>query len=353
VIANQDLRLKQEHAIARKQIAVWTGLSARRRSVTFIVQLLALSILTHMAEAANPTIAGCPVFPADNIWNARVDQLQVDPKSASYIASIGIDQPLKTDSGSGLYEGAPIGIPFVVVPMQQPKVAIQFQEFDGEAAIPDESDAGPFPVPADAPIEGGAQSRDDRHVLVVQQGSCTLYELYKAVPLADGNWAAVGSAKFDLEGHELRPDGWTSADAAGLPIFPGLIRYEEIAAGEIRHALRFTAPRTRQAYVWPARHQASAKTDENLPPLGQRFRLRADFDIARFSPTNQIILKALKTYGMMLADNGSSWFLSGAPNALWNNDELRELLDIKGADFEAVDVSPLMGTPDSGKVRSE
>jgi hypothetical protein len=182
---------------------------------------------------------------------------------------------------------------------------------------------------------------------VVQEQSCTLFELYKAVPNADGSWNAVSSARFDLEGNELRIDGWTSADAAGLPIFPGLVRHEEVEAGEIAHALRFTAPKTRRAYVWPARHYASSSEDEALPPMGQRFRLKADVDLSRFSPKNQVILRALQTYGMMLADNGSPWFLSGAPNDAWDNDELRQLLELKGTDFEAVDVSSLMRNPDS------
>lgn len=275
--------------------------------------------------------------------------MPVDPRSKQYVATIGADKPLRPDFGSGLYEGVPIGIPFVVVPMKAPKVEIKFVAFEDEEPATDESDAGPYPVPRNAPIEGGPDSKDDRHVIVVQEGSCTLFELYKAVPNADGSWSTVSSAKFDLEGHDLRKDTWTSADAAGLPIFPGLVRAEEIAAGEIKHALRFTVPRTRKAYVWPARHYASRSTDEALPPLGQRFRLRADFDISKFSKTNQIILKALQTYGMILADNGSPWFLSGAPHADWNNDELRELRKVLGSDFEAVDVSSMMVDADSGK----
>ena len=306
-----------------------------------------------VAQSAGPTIAGCPVFPADNIWNVPVDKLPVDPRSQQYVASIGAQKGLKADFGSGSFEGAPIGIPFIVVPMKEPKVAIHFRKFGDEDAIADESDPGPYPIPRNAPVEGGLKSQDDRHVVVVQQGSCTLFELYKAVPNSDGSWSAVGAARFDLEGHELRTDGWTSADAAGLPIFPGLVRAEEIAAGEIRHALRFTVARTRKAYVWPGRHYASRRTEEALPPMGQRFRLRADFDVSRFSPTNQIILRALKTYGMMLADNGSDWFLSGAPHPSWNDDQLRELLQVKGADFEAVDVSSLRLEENSGKARAQ
>jgi hypothetical protein len=275
--------------------------------------------------------------------------LPVDPRSRAYVASIGEDVGLHPDFGAGQHGGAPIGIPFVIVPMDQPKVEVHFRDFGDEQAAGDESDPGPYPIPRNAPIEGGVKSRDDRHVLAVQQGSCTLFELYKAVPNRDGNWNAVSAARFDLEGHELRTDGWTSADAAGLPIFPGLVRHDEVAAGEIRHALRFTAQRTRKAYVWPARHFASSDEAGSLAPLGQRFRLRASFDISRFSGANQVILRALQTYGMILADNGSPWFLSGAPHADWNDDQLRELRQVKGSDFEAIDVSSLMKEPDSGQ----
>lgn len=303
------------------------------------------------AQGAAPTIAGCPVFPPDNIWNTPIDRLPVDPRSAQYVASIGAGTSLRADFGSGLYEGAPIGIPYVVVPFRQPQVAIRFAPFQGEAAIPEESDPGPYPIPGNAPVEGGLRATGDRHVIVVQEGSCTLFELYKAVPNADGSWNAVSAARFDLTGHELRIDGRTSADAAGLPIFPGLVRREEVEAGEIRHALRFTAERTRRAYVWPARHFASRLDDPALPPLGQRFRLRASFDIRGFSPRNQVILRALQRYGMILADNGSPWFLSGAPHQNWDNDELRQLMRVRGSDFEAVDVSSLRLAPDSGQVR--
>jgi hypothetical protein len=303
---------------------------------------------TVSAQAA-PGIGECPLLPASNIWNQRVDGLPVDANSDRYVETIGADTNLHPDFASGLYEGAPIGIPYVFVPKDQPKVPINFVDFGEEAAVAEESDPGPYPIPADAPIEGGPDSVDDRHVVVVQEQSCTLYELYKAVPQEDGSWNAVGAARFDLESNELRPETWTSADAAGLPIFPGLVRFEEVETGEITHALRFTVPKTRRAYVWPARHYASQSEDEALPPMGLRFRLKADFDISGFSEKNQVILRALQTYGMFLADNGSPWFLSGAPNDGWDNDELRELRQIKGADFEAVDSSSLMVNPDSGE----
>jgi hypothetical protein len=215
-----------------------------------------------------------------------------------------------------------------------------------------ESDPGPYPIPTDAPIEGGPGSDGDRHVLVVDRDACTLYELFYAWPQPDGSWQAGSGAVFDLSSHALRPDGWTSADAAGLPILPGLVRYDEVAAGEIHHALRFTAPQTRRAYVWPARHYASDLTHTQYPPMGQRFRLKAGFDISGFSPHAQIILRALQKYGMILADNGSAWYISGAPDERWDNDVLHELHQVHGSDFEAVDVSALMLDPNSGQVRS-
>jgi hypothetical protein len=215
----------------------------------------------------------------------------------------------------------------------------------------DESDPGPYPIPDDAPIEGGSQSTGDRHVLVLDRDNCVLYELFDASPNPDGSWHAGSGAVFDLNSHDLRPAGWTSADAAGLPILPGLARYEEVASGEIDHALRFTAPKTRRDYVWPARHHASNLTAPQYPPMGQRFRLKAGFDVSGFSNDAKIILQALKTYGMMLADNGSAWFISGAPDERWNNDVLRELHQVHGSDFEAVDVSSLMVDPDSGQAQ--
>jgi len=286
------------------------------------------------------------MLPADNVWNRRVDDLPVDANSDAYVTEIGPTLGLHPDFGSGLWDGGPIGIPYDVVPAGQPMVPIQFVWYG------DESDPGPYPVPPDAAIEGGPDSSGDRHVLVVDQGSCTLYELYASYPQDDGSWDAGSGAVYDLRSNALRPDGWTSADAAGLPILPGLVRYDEVAAGAIRHALRFTVPRTRRAYVWPARHFASSSTLASLPPMGQRFRLKASFDLSGFSASNRVILQALKEYGMILADNGSSWYLSGVPDERWNNDDLRQLrLAVHGSDFEAVDVSSLRIDPDSGQAR--
>jgi hypothetical protein len=285
-------------------------------------------------------IDGCPLFPADNVWNARVDTLPLDPHSDDYIATIGVDTPLHPDFGAN-WNGGPFGIPYTTVPGTQPPVAMTF-------GYANESDPGPYPIPPDAPIEKGS----DRHVLVVDRDRCKLYELWNAWPQAGGSWHAGSGAVFDLTSNALRPDTWTSADAAGLPLLPGLVGYDEVATGAINHALRFTAQNTQRAYVWPARHYASSSTDPARPPMGQRFRLKASFIIPEgFSPQAKVILTALKTYGMFLADNGSNWYLSGAPDSRWNDERLvNELGQIKGSDFEAVDESGLIVDPDSGQV---
>jgi hypothetical protein len=293
---------------------------------------------------AGPTLEGCPVFPADNVWNTPVDTLPVDSNSAAYVNTIGANQGLHPDFGSGLYDGGPIGIPYTVVSGSQAKVNITFN-------YSDESDPGPYPIPPEAAIEGGSQSTGDRHVLVLDKDNCILYEIFSAYPQPDGSWQAGSGAIFNLRTNALRPRDWTSADAAGLPILPGLVRYDEVASGEITHALRFTAPQTRKEYIWPARHYASSLTGSNYPPMGQRFRLRATFDVSSYSAEVQVILRALKKYGMILADNGSSWFVCGAPDSRWNNDRLvNELKLVTGSNFEAVDESSLMANQDSGQV---
>ena len=294
--------------------------------------------------SAPPTLARCPLLPADNIWNARVDGLPLDKNSLTYVNTIGATAHAHADFGSGLWDGGPIGIPYVVVPGGQPMVNVDF------VAWPGESDPSPYPIPANAPIEGGPSSSGDRHVLVLDQGNCTLYELGAAYPNSDGTWSANCGAVFDLNSDALRPSTWTSADAAGLPILPGLVRYDEVASGAITHALRFTVLETRDTFVWPARHQASHLTGSQYPPMGERFRLKNNFDISSFSPPVQVILQALKTYGMILADNGSPWYISGAPDERWNNDVLHELHQVPGSEFEAVDVSSLMSDPNSGRV---
>jgi len=295
-----------------------------------------------------PPAAGCAILPANNIWNTRVDQLPVDPRSVAYVASIGNVATLHPDFGAGVWppgSDSPIGIPFVAIGADQPLVPISY------TAYGDESDPGPFPIPLDAPVEGGPSGDGDRHVIVLDDSSCRLYELFSAFPQPDGSWEADSGAAYDLDSNQLRPAGWTSADAAGLPIFPGLVRYDEVEAGFVGHAIRFTAPATQRAYVWPARHFASSNTSPDLPPMGQRFRLKASFDITGFSPSIQVVLTALKHYGLILADNGSAWYLSGAPDERWDNDVLRELKTIPGSAFEAVDVSGLQVSPDSGEAQ--
>jgi hypothetical protein len=269
------------------------------------------------------------VFPPDNPWNRDISGDPVDPNSAALIAGIGLSTGLHPDFGT-VWNGAPIGIPYVVVSGNQTPVPVSFD-------YADESDPGPYPIPSDAPIEGGAQSSGDRHVLVIDKDHGRLYELFAATPLSNGGWHAGSGAIFDLNSNALRPAGWTSADAAGLPIFPGLARYDEVVEqGAIHHALRFTVSRTRRAYVAPARHFASSLTDANLPPMGMRVRLKADFDVTPFPRCVQVILTALKRYGMFVADNGSNWYISGAPDPRWNDSELGTLRQVHGSDFEVV-----------------
>ena len=287
----------------------------------------------------------CPMFPANNIWNRRVDTLPVHPMSNAYIASIGLEHNVHADFGSGLWNGGPIGIPFVKVPAGQAMVDINF------TAYGDESDPGPYPVPTNAPVEGGPEADGDRHVLVLQESTCTLYELYRAFPNADGSWDAESAAVYDLRSNALRPEGWTSADAAGLPIYPGLVTYDEVTSGAIRHAIRFTAPDTQRKYIWPARHFASDSDDPDLPPMGLRVRLKSSVDLAHYPQQVRVILQAMKDYGLILADNGSPWYISGAPDPRWDNDVLHAMDDLQGSDFEAVYTDDLMVQPDSGQSR--
>jgi len=283
--------------------------------------------------AGSPTIDGVPIFPNDNPWNTDISQYPVHPNSGAYIASIGTEGHLHADFGS-FWEGEPIGIPYVVVGAGQPLVPVSFE-------YADESDPGPYPIPPDAPIEGGPDSEGDRHVLVLDRDARKLYELYDAHP-SDGSWTAGSGAVFDLTSNALRPEGWTSADAAGLPVLPGLVRYEEVAAGEIRHAVRFTCRRTQRAYVHPATHWASSSTDPNLPPMGLRVRLRGDYDISGFPQPVRVILSALKRYGMILADNGSDWYITGTHDTRWDDEVLGAIAGVPGSAFEAVDTGPLV-----------
>ncbi|MCM3873399.1 MAG: hypothetical protein ND895_22180, partial [Pyrinomonadaceae bacterium] len=283
------------------------------------------------------SLHGKLVLPADNPWNQDISALPVDSNSDNLIASIGVNTTLHPDFGT-VFNGAPNGIPYVVVAGTQPLVPINFTAYGNQ------SDPGPYPVPTNAPIEGGSGSTGDRHVIVIDRDNWKLYEMFSSLPVNGGaSWNAASGAVFDLNSNALRPAGWTSADAAGLPIFPGLVRYDEVVErGEITHALRFTAQNTRRAYVSPARHFASSDTDPNRPPMGMRVRLKASFDITTFSPRIQVILRGMKKYGMFLADNGSNWFISGAPDPRWDDDELRQLKTIRGSSFEVVQMGTLV-----------
>jgi hypothetical protein len=283
------------------------------------------------------SLHGKQLFPSDNAWNQDISAMPVDPNSANLIASIGLNTGLHPDFGT-VYDGAPNGIPYTIVSGTQPLVPLTWTAYGSE------SDPGPYPVPPDAPIEGGPLSTGDRHVLVIDRDHWKLYELGYGFPINNGtSWKANCGAIFDLNSNALRPAGWTSADAAGLPIFPGLVRYDEVfEQGLIAHAIRFTVDNSRHAYVYPARHYASDLTDPNLPPMGMRVRLKASFDISGFSPRMQVILRAFKKYGMIVADNGSNWFISGAPDPRWDDDELSTLKNVKGSNFEVVQMGTIV-----------
>jgi hypothetical protein len=285
-----------------------------------------------------PAARHCPVFPANNPWNQRVDKLPVSANSAELISSIGLDSPVHADFGSGKWDGGPIGIPFDVVSRKTRGSRVSFE-------YADESNRVRYPIPRHVHIEGGPQASGDRHAILVDKSTCRLYELYDLRRTGRG-WTAGSGAVWNLRSNHLRPAGWTSADAAGLPMFPGLARWDEVSRGEIDHALRFTAPETRRAYVYPARHEASDSNDPSLPPMGLRVRLKASVNVASFPRQARIVLRALQRYGMILADNGSPWYISGAPNPHWNNDALHSLGRLTGADFEVVDTSSL---PEPGK----
>ncbi|MPZ99712.1 MAG: hypothetical protein GEU80_10325 [Dehalococcoidia bacterium] len=281
-----------------------------------------------MSTAGSPVIGGCPVFPSDNPWNTDISSYPVHANSdgyIGYITGLGGNQRPHADFG----ENPDYGIPYVVVPEGQARVPVSF-DYD------DESDPGPYPIPANAPVESGG----DRHVLVVEQGDCRLYELFAAEYLGgSAGWHAGSGAVFDLRSNTLRPDTWTSADAAGLPILPGLAKVAEVRSGRIDHALRFTVSRTQRGFIHPATHFASSEMDTDAPPMGLRLRLRSDFDISDYSGDARLILEALRRYGMIVADNGSNWYISGATDPGWDDDDLNQLKTVPGTAFEVVDTA--------------
>jgi hypothetical protein len=275
-----------------------------------------------------------PFLPTD-LWNTDISNAPVDPNSENYINYIGANVTLHPDFGSGLYDGSYMGIPYQIEAGSQPLVPVKITEYPGN------SDPGPMPIPANALIEGYPRPGDgDRHVLVLDNGGCWLYELYDA-HINNGQWYAGSTAVWDMTINEQRPYTWTSADAAGLPVFVGLVRYDEVAAGTINHAVRFTIPTTQEAFTPPASHWASSVTDPNAPPMGMRMRLKAGFDISGFSPANQVILTALKQYGMILADNGSAIYITGMPDSNWNNNDLGALKSITASSFEVVQMDAI------------
>lgn len=315
-----------------------TRASVRRPSLVVIAAGAAFACCGAVAGAASspsprlPQAPRCPLFPANSPWHTRVDALPKAANSSTMIDSIGRADSIEPHFGSGVSsrDHAPIGFPYAVVSKKQRKVRLTL---DGSAE-------GLYPIPKHVPIQGGRHSTGDRHAIIVDRDRCILYEFWALYPTQKG-WRAGSAATWKLRSNRLRPDGLTSADAAGLPILPALVRYDEVAGGAIRHALRFTAPRTRAAHVYPARHDASDSTSPNLPPMGLRLRLRRDFDVSGYPRQAAIILTALKRYGMFLADNGLPWYLSGVPDKRWNNAALATLARVKGSDFEVVDTSSL------------
>ena len=275
-------------------------------------------------------------FPSNSLWNTNIANAPVDPNSAAIINFIGGSTPLHPDFGSGQYDGQSIGIPYIVAQASQQPVNINY------TAYGDESDPGPMPIPLNAQIEGYPNpGNGDRHVLVIDKGNCWLYELYGAYKINPGLWNAASGAVWDLEANEMRPYTWTSADAAGLPVFPGLVRYDEVAAGAIHHAIRVTLQHSKQAFTPPASHWAPNSSNNLAAPMGMRLRLKANFDISGYPPEDQVILTALKQYGMIMADNGSSMYITGTPDSRWNNDHLGDLHAVTASNFDVLLISPL------------
>lgn len=319
----------------------------RVRSLYLLPLLTSLILFAISASAqGNPcngistgqegSLNGFVPFPSNSLWNRNIAGAPVDPNSAAIISFIGGSTPVHPDFGSGLYNGQSIGIPYIVVPNGQPVANINF------TAYGDESDPGPMPIPTNAPIEGYPNpGNGDRHVLVIDKGNCWLYELYHAYPHGPVLWYADSAAVWDMESSEQRPYTWTSADAAGLPIFPGLVRYDEVASGHVNHAIRLTLQYSQQAFTPPASHWAANSSNSYAAPMGMRLRLKASFDISGFPPEDQVILTALKQYGAIMADNGSSMFISGTPDDRWNNDNLGLLRQVTASNFEVLLISPL------------
>ncbi|HEX4981759.1 MAG TPA: hypothetical protein VFV63_08675 [Ilumatobacteraceae bacterium] len=318
--------MRRSSSAAVAAVAIVVGAGAVAAALSIIDGPVTVGRQAVRVTPPGPSLGGCPMFPADNAWNSDISRLPLHPRSGAIIAKIQADggDYLHPDFG----ENPEYGIPYVVVPATQPEVPITYTRYG------DESDPGPFPIPLDAPIEGDGAG--DSHVLVLRQGTCELFELYVGRRSGPG-WAADSGARFDLESNDLRPLGWTSADAAGLPILPGLVRYDEVAAGVIRHAIRVTFSETQRGYILPATHFASDSTDPDRPPMGLRLRLGASYDVSQLTGQARMIAVAMQQYGLIVADNGSNWFFQGAPSPNWDDDDLNQLKEIAGSAFEVVD----------------
>ncbi|MEE9415241.1 MAG: hypothetical protein V3V01_08145 [Acidimicrobiales bacterium] len=314
-----------------------------RALVVLIVLALSAASLGSTVGAA-PKSDRCRLFPRSSFWHADVSKLAVHPRSDAWLATSGLDRSAHADFGSGRWDGGPIGIPITKVKKSQPLVDVDFR-YD------DESDSGPYPIPANVKIEGGRNGSGDRHAIVLQRSTCTLYEVFDAHPQGDGNWSGGSGAVYDLRSNDLRPDTWTSADASGLPILPGLVRYSEVKRGRINHAIRITLPTTQRAHVWPARHDAGSTNSRNAPPMGAWLRLSADIEPNDFPPQARVIVKALQKHGGIVVDNGSAFFLTGTPSRHWDNDDLHSLHDLDASDFEFIRSGRMKVSSDSGKVR--
>ncbi|MFE5805494.1 hypothetical protein [Streptomyces sp. NPDC056491] len=327
-----------------------TRSSRPRRGIPAVATVVTVTAACVLSGAAQPGAAqpgrqapSCTTAPPDSFWHAPVDTLPVHPSSDRYVASIGAAEPLHPDFGAGLVEGQPFGIPITVPDTTVPESTLSFD-------YPEESDPAGYRIPQDARIENGPASDGDRHVVVWDRALCKSYELFDAEKQGGNAWHAGSGAVFDLRSNALRPDGWTSADAAGLAILPGLVRHDEAAAGRIDHAIRITVPRSDQSHLWPARHQAGSAADSSLPPMGLRLRLKSSVDTSSLAPQAKAVAEALKKYGAIVADNGSPWYITGEENPRWDNSQLNALKNFKGSDFEAVDASGLQQSPDSGAV---
>jgi len=314
---------------------LFTGFAGALNGIATPQNVTLASPASVIANFGTQAVQGCSLLPANNVWNTPIDTLPVDTNSDAYVSTIGAARTLHPNFDSEGY-----GIPFLEVPGSQPAVPMSFD-------VVDESDPGPYPIPASALVENG----DDAHVVVLNNSTCMLYETFASALQPDGSWTAYSGAIFNLQSNALRRKWDTSADAAGFAILPGLVRYDEFATGQINHALRMTVPATRNEFIWPARHRASSLTGMQYPPMGQRFRLKAAFDISGFPPEAQVILKTLKKYGAFVSDNGSSWFLTGTPDSRWNDSAMHALTAVLGSNMEAVDESSLMLDPDSGEAQ--